>query len=468
MGGRVKVLRLLLDSVPLELDPRVGVDQASQRISQLIFNGLFKKSYDFRVEKDLIESYKVSKDGKRIEVELRKGIFFHDGNELSADDVVYTYGSIINGDIISLKRGAFALLRRVYKVSKYRVVFELKDRDSSLFSNMVLGIVEKGKRYVGTGPFVLKKCEGNVIYLKGNRNYFRGSVEFDIRVEIVKDSLTRVLKVKNGEIDLALNMIEPIFLDGLKGVKDIVVENFSGNTVFYLGLNLRKGILRSINLRRALAYSINYNELNRFIFKGMARRAYGLLPQEHWAYRDVRAKFNYSPDRAKKIIKENGFYGKEIEIKCASKETSVRLSMAVRKYFEDIGLKVKLRVMEFPSFYRDIVRGNFEVYPLAWVGISNPDIYYYSLHSKMVPPKGANRGGYRNRRVDELLDMAKREYDEGRLKELYGEVQEIVADEVPFIPLFFRDNILVRKRWLSIGRVYPSGEYYFLFMVSRY
>ncbi len=467
MGGRIKVLRLLLDSVPLELDPRVGVDQASQRISQLIFNGLFKKTYDFRVEKDLIEDYKVSVDGKRIEIELKKGVLFHDGKELSADDVVYTYLSILNGDVLSLKRGAFALVKRVYKVSKYRVVFLLKDKDSSIFSNMVLGIVKKGKRYVGTGPFVLKKFEGNVIYLKGNRNYFRGSVEFDIKVEIVKDSLTRVLKIKNGEIDLALNMIEPIFLDGLKGSKDIVVENFSGNTVFYLGLNLRKGILRSLSLRRALSYSINYDELNRFIFRGMARRAYGLLPPEHWAYRNVKAKFYYSPDKARKIIRKNGFYGKEIELKCASKETSVRLAMAVRKYFEDVGLKVKLRVMEFPSFYRDIVRGNFEVYPLAWVGISNPDIYYYSLHSKMVPPKGANRGGYRNGKVDELLDMAKREYDEGRLKEIYGEIQEIIAKDVPFIPLFFRDNVLVRKRWLNVGRVYPSGEYYFLFKVGR-
>ncbi len=457
-----KTLKILLDTAPLDMDPRVGVDQSSQRLHQLIYNGLFKKTYDFRVERELVKDYRISPSGKEIIFEIKKGILFHDGKELSADDVVYTYRTILEGKVKTLKRGAFSRVLRVFKLSRYKIKFVLKERDSSLFYNLVLGIVEKGKPYSGTGPFILKKSEDNVIYLEGNKKYFEGAVGFNVKAIVVKDSMTRILKIKKGEVDLSVNMVEPLFVGNLYGVEGISVKRFNGNTMFYIGLNLKDRLLKKRKLRKALAYGINYRELNRFIFKGMARRAFTLLPPEHWAFRDVERKYFYSPERAKRIIEKLGLKGSRLEIKCASKPTSIKLSMALRKYWRSIGLRPTIRIMEFPTFYRDIIRGNFQVYPLAWVGIASPDIYYYTLSSKMIPPSGANRGRYRNPFVDKLLDKARTEYREDEQKKLYGKVQEIVAEDLPFIPLFFRDNIVVYKKEIVLPRVYPSGEFLFI------
>ncbi len=461
-------LRMVLDSMPMNLDPRVGTDQASQRIHQIIFNGLFKKTKNFYVEKDLVENYKFLSSTK-IYFKLREGVFFHNGKELTSDDVKWTFESLLSRDFHTLRKGAFKSIKKIVKKGKYELIFELKHPDSSLVYNLVIGIIPAGagkdfsNNPVGTGPFVFEKREHNTLFFRAYKRYFKGKPKIDeLIIKVIKDPITRVLTLKKREADIAINCIPPDFLKSIRGIRDLNIKKVAGNTMYYLGLNLKDPLLKNLDFRKALSYSINYRELIKFIMKGYARRAYGLLPPEHWAYTSNLKKFYFDLKKAKFYLKKSGFEEPTIEFKCANKKVSKRIAVALKYYWERLGINVKIKIYEFSTFYRDIVNGNFQIYPLAWVGILSPDIYMYTSHSSYIPPAGANRAHYLNPEVDLLLERALDSYDMILLKNIYGKVERIVSEDIPFIPLWFADNIVVYNKRVKDISIYPSGEYYFL------
>ncbi len=473
VSGENKIFTMILDNYPLNLDPRIGTDQASQRIQQIIFNGLFRKTENFGIKKELLKDYKIVSPLK-IEFNLKKNLFFHNGKELTSKDVVWTFESMLSDDFKTIRKAAFKSIKKIYSTGKYSFTIELKYPDSSVFYNLVIGIVPEGagkdfsKNPIGTGPFVYEKSEKNIIYFKANKHYFSSPPFIDnLIIKVINDPISRVLILKKGKADFMINSVPPEFIKSVKGIKNIIIDNYPGNTMYYLGLNLRDRFLKNKNFREALSYAINYKELMKFIMKGYARRAYTLISPEHWAYSDDIKKFNYSLSLAKEKMRLSGIKNPTIEIKCANKEVSRKIVIALKYYWEKIGVKVKIKTLEFSTFYKDIVNGNFQVYPLAWVGILSPDIYKYTLHSKYLPPNGANRAHFTNKTVDKLLDKATIVYDLNIQKKIYAKVEKIVSREIPFIPLWYSDNIMIYKKGVIVKDRYPSGEYYFLEKIKK-
>jgi peptide/nickel transport system substrate-binding protein len=128
-----------------------------------------------------------------------------------------------------------------------------------------------------------------------------------------------------------------------------------------------------------------------------------------------------------------------------------------------VGIDLELQPLEFATLYADITRGNFQIYTLRWVGANNdPDIFEYVFSSKKIPPAGANRGRYRNAQLDALVDQARVESDRKKRKAIFSEVQRIVAEEEPYLPLWFLDNICVHQKRVTNIDLTPSGDYEFL------
>jgi peptide/nickel transport system substrate-binding protein len=118
---------------------------------------------------------------------------------------------------------------------------------------------------------------------------------------------------------------------------------------------------------------------------------------------------------------------------------------------------------EFATFFADVIKGNFQAYSLRWIGANNdPDFFNLLFHTKSVPPNGANRGHYSNARVDELIEFARRETDIEKRKEAYREVQRILAEDVPYISLFYMDNVCVSSKRIDGIQLYPEGSFDFL------
>jgi peptide/nickel transport system substrate-binding protein len=139
------------------------------------------------------------------------------------------------------------------------------------------------------------------------------------------------------------------------------------------------------------------------------------------------------------------------------------MSAVLQQQLRDVGIALDIRTFEFATFLSDVVKGEFQLYSLRWVGGNeDPDIFGFVFDSTKTPPRGANRGYYRNPRVDALIAEGLAETDQAKRRKIYAELQEIVAEELPYINLWFADNVLVHSKRLADVEISPSGNYNFL------
>ena len=147
-----------------------------------------------------------------------------------------------------------------------------------------------------------------------------------------------------------------------------------------------------------------------------------------------------------------------------STNESTRLIVAVmQQQLRDVGIVLDIRSFEPATFFADVTHGAFQLYSLRWIGGNeDPDIFEYVFHSAKFPPNGANRGFYSDPRVDELIDQARREVDPKMRKPIYAEVQRILAEDLPYIDLWYLDNVLVHNKRVLNLKLNPAGNYDFL------
>ena len=149
-------------------------------------------------------------------------------------------------------------------------------------------------------------------------------------------------------------------------------------------------------------------------------------------------------------------------LKVSTQEQARLLGAALQDQWRKIGLALEVRPLEAATLFSDLDKGNFQLSYSIWVGANNdPDIFDLVFSSKKIPPNGRNRGHYRNARVDELIEQIRREMDRARRKELCSEVQRIVAEESPYVSLWYVDVVSVHRKGLAV-QLTPTGDFDFL------
>jgi peptide/nickel transport system substrate-binding protein len=237
----------------------------------------------------------------------------------------------------------------------------------------------------------------------------------------------------------------------------------------YIALNMQDPTLRNVAVRRALALAIDRRPMIEYLWRNQARPASSVLPPNHWAFCPDATEYPHDPARARALLDTAGFPpGRDgvrlrLTMKTSTEETSRLLAAVVQQQLREVGVAVELRSNEFATFYSDIVKGAFQMYTLRWIRANNdPDIFEYCFHSRRVPPNGANRGRYFNPRLDDLLDASRTEMDQGKRQALLFEVQRILNDELPYLHLWYYDNVVVHSDRLADIAPTPGGDYDFL------
>jgi peptide/nickel transport system substrate-binding protein len=150
-------------------------------------------------------------------------------------------------------------------------------------------------------------------------------------------------------------------------------------------------------------------------------------------------------------------------MKTSTEESTRLLAAVLQQQLASVGIALDIRTFEFATFYADVQKGAFQLYSLRWIGGNeDPDIFEHAFHSASVPPKRANRSYYANPRVDALIEAGRREIDQTKRKQIYAEIQEILAEDLPYINLWYLDNVLVHSRRVSNVEASHSGNYDFL------
>ncbi len=471
-----------IESAPTNLDPRLATDANSSRILGLIFNGLVRQDSKGRLLPDLADRWTIQ-DSRTYLFHLRKGVHFHNGALLSSRDVKYTIDSILDPATGSPHRSTYEMIESIETPDDDTVLFRLKEPFAPFLLSMTMGILprketsRKKDRFasnpVGTGPFRLKESRPGESYtLAANPAYFGGPPKLKkVIFKIISDSTVRFLEMRKGTINLLINGIELDYIPLVRRNPDLKTVTSPGVNYSYIGLNLTDPILKKRAVRRAIAQAIDRKAIIRYLLKGTAHSATGLLSPMNWAYNGNVTTCDWNPDQSKRLLDRAGYPDPDgdgpetrftLTLKTSEDALRKRIAAVLQQQLRKVGIGLQIESYEWGTFYGDIKSGNFQLYTLSWVGITEPDIYYYIFYSGNTPPRGANRGRYSNPEMDDLLIRARHTLNPSRRKKYYARIQEILARDLPYISLWYYDNIAVMRKNLHGFALDPRGDLFSL------
>lgn len=468
-----QVIRFGLASAPITLDPRYATDAISSRLNRLLYRQLVDFNDASLPVPALADWKKLTPTHFRFRL-ISEHRTFHDGTALSAEDVKATYDSILDVASTSPHRSTLHMLDRVVVVDADTVDFFLKFPDPLFPGYLEIGILPSEKiasgyafntQPVGSGPFKFvswpSKEKLELLRLRDRQAFL---------FLHVKDENTRVLKLLRGELDMLQNDIDSELVKYLEAQSGVVVTTASGSNFSYLGFNMNDQLVGQQRVREAIAYAIDRNAIIEHLFAGRATLASALLRPAHWAGHPKLSKYSYEPEQSRQILQTLGYSADnplKITYKTSSNPFRIRLATVIQSQLASVGVDVELRTYDWGTFYGDIKAGNFQMYSLAWVGINLPDIFRNVFHSQSVPPSGANRGRYSNKEVDSLLSRAQIEQDATKQAGYYHAVQEILFEELPYVPLWYEDHVYITRDSLIGYEVHTDGNYDGLQYVER-
>jgi peptide/nickel transport system substrate-binding protein len=318
----------------------------------------------------------------------------------------------------------------------------------------------------------MSQMQDRDVLLERNTDYWGGAPKIErVRFEVVPDTITAALEMRKGSADIESNVLTPDMVHALRDERNIVVQSGPGAIVMYANFNVQDPKLRDPRVRQAIAYAIDRPALIAALWRGEAQIANTLLPSGHWAAASDAELPHYQHDvpRAVALLDATGLKPDKdgirlrFTLKTSTDETTRLVAQAMQQELRAAGIELSLRSAEFGTFYSDVTRGAFQMYMLRWIGSNeDPGFLRYAFASSSFPPKGGNRGRYSNAQVDSLLDKANAETDETARRRDYVEVQQILARDLPSIPLWYPNNEVVHSRRLIGVKLDPGGTFDFL------
>lgn len=467
-------LKVAFEASPTHLDSRIGNDQHSGRTFDLVYIGLVRLEPDGSYSGDAAESWTIGEDNS-ITFKLREGILFHDGSELTAADVLYTYETIMRDDFPSAKGAGYADVERIETPDEYTVIFHLASPNPGIFDNLTLGIVPEGADHdvlqtapVGAGPYkVVDFSRDERVWLERFDDFYGEPAGIsDVRIRVIPDATTRALELQAAGIDFVSNAIPYDRVRIFEENEEYRVIAEPGSQYQYIAFNLRNEYLSNLQVRRALAHAINRERLITDLLRGYGEITETLFPAGHWAHNDSLPTYEHDPEKARSLLDAAGYEDPdgdgpdtrfELLYKTSTDPEARRQAEMIQQMLREVGIEVTIQSNEFGTFFEDIQQGRYDMFSLRRAGVNDPDFYTYMFASENIPPVGQNRGFYENSRVDELLVQGRSTWDREERAEVYREIQQILAEELPYISLYHRFNVVILDKDLDGFVMYPAG-----------
>lgn len=462
-------LNLSMSSSPTRVNPILANDSASSEIADRIFNGLFTYDKNANIINELASSHEfLSKT--RLRIKLKKNVFWHDGAKFSADDVIFTYNTILNPKVVSSYVSSYKEVKELKKIDDYTLEVIYKKPYFKALEIWMMGILPKhllenekdlmtssfNKHPIGTGPYTLKGFKiGEDIYLHANKNYFKGEAKIEeIHYKFIPDSSTSFLFLKQKKLDYA--GITPLQYDRQlnKEFKDnfkiIEKPSFSYD---YLGFNLKNKKFQDLKVRQALSLAINRQELVDILFFKHGRVSNGPFLPGSSAYNSEVKEVVQDIKKAKSLLKEAGYdennpFTFEV-ITSTGGQTRINAAQILQYQLKKVGINMKIRVMQWQAFLNTIVHPrNFEAIILGWSMSIMPDAYSI-WHSSRAVTGGFNLTSYNNKEVDDLIELGSSTINKQKFAKIYKKIFKIISEDLPYLFLYIPNAITVINKNIS-------------------
>ncbi len=480
---RRDVIVIATANSPTNLDPAVGLDEASQKIHQLLFSSLLKIDDSLRVVPDLAVRFEAT-DERTYLAEIPKGVRFHDGREMTSADVAYTFRRFLDPAFVSGRKGAYRNLEAVDAVDRYTTVFRLRTPAVSFPINLVMGIVPEGtgpeaaRHPIGSGPYTLSEfVPDDHVTLGAFAGYYGGQpANGALLFRTVPDETMRGLELRKGSVDLVINDLSPDLVAGLEHDGRLNIVTSPGTDYAYLGFNLHDPALADPRVRQAIGYAIDQQAIvstcaaaSRGRRPASCRRCPGRMHPTSSSSRTIPTKARALLDAAG--YRDPGTAGRGVRLHLTLKTSTderYRLQAAViQEDLRQVGIALDVRSSEFATLMTDVIKGNVQLYTLQFVGVTDPDMLRRTFFSTQTPPDGFNRGHYRNPEVDRLIDAAASAPDERVRRADYQQAQRLIAADVPVISLWYKTNVAVAQPDVQGVALTATADFTFLQHVSK-
>lgn len=467
---------------PIHINPILAqATDVDADMVQLVYSSLFSYDDAGRLRPSLAEGYELQEDGKKYVVKLRSGVKWHDGQDLTADDVLFTFRTIQDASYRSPLRANWQGVD-VSKDDDQTVVFSLKKAYFDFLENLTVGIVPKhiwdgippekfsladvNLNPIGSGPFRVegfkKDSNGTILSyeLRAFPQYFEGAPFLQKVVLYFYGSEEDMLSAyRRREILAASNVTPGSFPEDLKNQKDTVIHDVSQPRVFAVFLNEKKNAaLAEEPVRRALALATDRERLVREVLDGHGDPAYSLFSPNTSAYSSAGEASVFNPDEAVKIledagwmlgddgVREKGGVRLEFDIATPNWDELVKTAHMVENGWNEIGAHVTVSVLENVSDAQRTIRSREYaalVYGLAMT--FEPDPYSF-WHSSQTGELEHNFSLFSDKRADELLSNSREELSADARAGMYREFQEILATRMPAVFLYSPRYVYVQRR----------------------
>jgi peptide/nickel transport system substrate-binding protein len=485
-GARGDADRLVigLKSSPTNLDPRVGQDNASGRMFDLCCRGLVRVTPEMDYAPDVATGWETP-DDRTVIFKLNPNAKFQDGRPVTAQDVKWTYETLMSASFASSKKSGYSSVAGIEATDPQTVVFHLKEPNGGLFDNLTLGIMPQGSdpntaktTPISVGPYrVVSFKTDESVELEASEYWHHGVPKIrNLTVRVIPDATTLVLEMRRGTVNLEINQIPFENVDEFTNSPKHQVVKKPGSVWQYLAFNLKDPHLSKLPVRQAIAHAIDRERIIRDLLRGHGVIADTMFGEGHWARASGLPTYPYDPNRARQLLDQAGLPdpdgdGPQPRFSLVFKtstdtEANLRAQM-IQQMLQQIGIQVDIQTSEFGTFLDDVSKGNFQMYSLSRNGIADPDFYYVIFHSKNVPPEGQNRGYYSNPRVDDLIAQGRATFDRNKRREIYAQIQRIVQEDLPYVSLYHQINVAVMDKDLQGYTMYPAGFWLGIPAMSR-
>jgi len=468
-------LHLATSTNPARLNPILATDSSSSEITNFLFNGLVKYDKDSStIVGDLAREF-YYENNTTLVFKLHPHVKWHDGVKFTAKDVLFTYETLMSPKVSSPYSSNFRFVKSVEIVDDLTLKITYKEAYFKALETWMMGILPFhilkddenlmnsafNKNPIGTGAYKLHQLEHSKnIILVANDDYFEGRPKIDkISFHVIADPMTRFLMLKSSALDVGSidamqyeRQIQDEFLNKFNIYEDI------SHSYTYLGFNLRLEKFKNPHVRRALSLAIDRQELVDILFFKHAKVCTGpFLPRSKAFNPDVKAPTRDIKE-AKRLLKEAGYDEQNpftFEI-VTSNSSQVRpyAAQIIQHQLKEIGVIVNLRVMEWQAFLNMVVFPNkFDSVLLGWSLASTPDPYNL-WHSESDRKGGFNFIGYRNDKLDKMIEESQSIIDRNELSKIWKKMFKVIVDDNPYLFLYIPNSITTVNK--NIKNVEPS------------
>ncbi len=458
------------------LDPHGTNDNASSRVTKQIYETLIHQNEKMELSEGLATSWE-QVDELTYEFKLKEGVKFHNGEELTANDVKFTFERALGSSHVSHIVDAINP-EGIEVVDNYTIRIATTEPFAPLLNHLAhpstgilneKAVTEAGENYgttpettVGTGPFILTNwVNGDSIELSKFDGYHGEAAKVSkVLFRAIAETTSRTIGLETGEIDIIYD-VSPTDVTRVEENTDLVLHRDDGVSTTYVSFNVKKEPFNDVRVRQAINHAVNMDLVVEAVYQGVGKVAKGPLPASVWGANQELQAYEYDVEKAKALLKEAGYEnGFKTTIWTNDNQQRMDIAEILQNQLKEIGIEVEVKVMEWGAYLDGTAAGEHDMFILGWGTVTgDPNYGLFPLFHTSAHGDAGNRSFYSNPTVDELLEKGKVTVDPAEREQYYLEAQQIIRDEAPWVFTWDKEELSATRSNVKGFVQQPAGHH---------